>query len=207
MNTIEEKRKQRFQFLKRLYELSGGDKFKSFEMFEIGKELGFDKKLTANIAQYLEGEMLIEYIAFGGIIAITHNGIVEVEEALSNPDEPTEHFPALNIISVGQMVNSQIQQASPQSIQLITIDQSKINEIKQFLSELKKSIDQLGLIKEQVTELQSEIKTIEAQITSSKPKSIILTESLKTIRNILEGVAGGFIASGLLQSLNTFFIP
>ena len=207
MNNIEEKKKQRFQFLKRLYELSGGDKFKPFEMFEIGKELGFDKELTANLNQYLEGEMLIKYITFNNVITITHIGIVEVEEALSNPDEPTEHFPALNIISVGQMVNSQIQQASPQSIQSIAIDQSKINEIKQFLLDLKKSIDQLELINEQVTELQAEIKTMEAQISSSKPKSIILTESVKTMRNILESVVGSVIASGLLQRLNTLFSP
>jgi len=35
MNTIEEMKKKRFQFLHRLYELTGGDEFKWFNMFQV----------------------------------------------------------------------------------------------------------------------------------------------------------------------------
>jgi len=118
MNAIEEMKKKRFQFLHRLYELTGGNEFKWFNMFQIGKELGFEDDVTLNIAQYLEGEGLVEFRALGDKIGITHEGIQQVEEALSNPDKPTCFFPAVNIISVGQMNSSQIQQSSPKATQI-----------------------------------------------------------------------------------------
>jgi hypothetical protein len=53
MDTIEDMKKKRFQFLYKLYNLTGGDEFKWFNKFQIGEEQGFDRDLTANIAQYL----------------------------------------------------------------------------------------------------------------------------------------------------------
>lgn len=79
MATIEEKKVKRFQFLRKLYELSGGDESKLFDMFQIGEDMGFDRNLTENLVQYLEGEGLIKAI-IGGSISITHWGIREVEE-------------------------------------------------------------------------------------------------------------------------------
>jgi len=115
MSEIEEKKKKRFQFLHRLYELTGGDELKCFDISTIGKELGFDSNLTRNIVQYLKGEGLIKVIGDQGLIGISHPGTIEVEKALSSPDTPTSYFPPVNIISIGQMISSQIQQASSEA--------------------------------------------------------------------------------------------
>src|SRR3989344_5165042 len=110
--SIEKLKAKRFQFLKKLWELSEGDEYKSFNMFEIGNELGFDHELTSSIYQYLRGEGLLKAFTLGGNIVITHAGIVEMEESLSKPDQPTEHFPAVNIINIGHMEHSNIIQGS-----------------------------------------------------------------------------------------------
>jgi len=166
-----------------------------------GEELGFDRDLTANIGYYLKGERLIEFQALGGIIGISHWGVREVEESLSNPDRPTYHFPPVNIISIGQMIGSQIQQASPEATQVIAIGENRFEELKEVIQSLKESIDQLSLEAQQKSDLQAEIQTIEAQLSASKPKATIITECLGSIRRILEGAAGSIFASKLLTKI------
>lgn len=202
MVSIEETKKKRFQFLRRLYELTEGDTYKLFNYSQIGKELGFDEDLTLNIARYLMDEGLIEFRVIGGGVAITHQGICEVEDALSHPDTPTSHFPPLNIISIGQMINSQIQQDSPKATQMVTIGEDKCEELKELLRSLKESIDKLGLEAQAKSDLQADIQTIEAQMSSSKPKLTIITKCVGSIRNILEGAAGNVLASLLLSKIN-----
>ncbi len=201
MNTIEDMKKKRFQFLYKLYNLTGGDEFKWFNMFQIGEEQGFDRDLTANIAQYLKGEGLIEFRALDGIIGISHWGVREIEEALSNPDIPTPHFPPINIISIGQMISSQIQQASPEATQVVTIDEDRYEELKEVIQSLKESIDKLDLESQNKSNLQAEIQTIEAQMSSSKPKVTSITECLGSIRRILEGATGSMLVSSLLSKI------
>ena len=99
MNAIEKKRAQRFLYLKRLYELSGGDKFSYFPFLEIGRELGWDDAATNEIIDYLEDERLIHFPTFG-TVSMTHAGVKLIEKALSNPDRSTGYFPPANIIIV-----------------------------------------------------------------------------------------------------------
>ena len=206
MVNIEDMKKKRFLFLNRLYELSGGSTTKVFDdpPSQIGKELGFDKDLAWNIVIYLKGEGLVKL--YGKSITISHQGVREVERALSNPNEPTSYFsPVINIISVGQMKNSQIQQASPEAKQMTTIDESKYEQLKELLQSLKESIERLELEPQQKSDLQAEIQTIDAQMSSSMPKNTIITECIGSVRGILEGAAGSVIASGLLSKFGALW--
>lgn len=157
--------------------------------------------MTWNITQYLESERLIEIKGVPDGTSITHYGVRMIEEALSDPNKPTYYFPPANFIYVGQMINSQIQQASPGAAQAVTISENKYDELRKIIQSLKESIDQLGLQPHQKSELQSEITTIEVQMSSSKPKPTIITECLKSVRNILEGAAGSVLAAGLLSKI------
>lgn len=214
MNAIEdlkEKKEKRWLFLRRLYDWNDGDESSPIHINRIGKELGFDENLTIKIAQYLSGEGLIVVVLPSTVgrrmdfIRISHVGVVEVEAALDNPDRPTQHFLPFNIINVNQMTNSNIQQASPEATQVVTFDESKYEELKEVILSLKESIDQLGLEPQQKSELQGDIQTIEIQISSPKPKTTIITESIGSIKRILEGVAGSALASGLLHEIAPLF--
>lgn len=198
---IERMRSERFRFLHRCWELSGGDELKHLSMFDVGRELGFDESLTMRVAQYLEGEGLVKSRTMGGGIAITHLGVAHMERALSQPDAPTEYFPAvINIISAEQISHSQIQQASPAATQAL-LHEDKHDEVEQLLQSLRDSIDDLGLADQDKTDLQAEIQTIEAQTAKSKPSRTIITESLTSIKGILEKVAAVVLAQALLQRI------
>ena len=145
-------------------------------------------------------------IDIGSKIVITHQGVIEVEKALSNLDKPTQYFPpAVNIIAIDKMINSQIQQASPSATQVVTIDEKRYDELKEIINTLNKSIDELSLKRIHRTDLQAEIQTIEAQMSSSNPKAAIITESLKYVKRILEGVTGSTLAYTLINQITLFF--
>lgn len=103
--------------------------------------------------------------------------------------------------NIGSMQNSQIQQDSQgaSQVQNITLEQA---DIMRFLDAIKSARDDLGLDQDSKDELDTEIATIELQLASPKPKNSIITESLKSTRNILEGITGSIIATGLLAQLS-----
>lgn len=201
MNTLEQKKANRFRYLNRLYEITNGDSHKFVPADELGAELGLDREQSLAIAQYLKGEGLIEYRTFGPTISITHYGVVEVERAVSEPDTPTHYFPPVNIINVGSMVNSQISQASTGSSQAQQIDQSDTEAILAFVNGFRDQMHQLQLTLDARIEADADIATVEAQLASSRPKARILRESLSSLRTILEGAAGSAVASDLLPKL------
>ncbi len=88
-----------------------GAKMSFVDMAELGMEIHLSREECEGTVEYLAGEGLLKYVALGGIISITHLGVIEVEAALQKPDEPTAHFPAVhNTINIGTMSNSVIQQ-------------------------------------------------------------------------------------------------
>jgi hypothetical protein len=212
MTTVEDKKKQRLQFLHELYRLTNGNENASANMYEIGKIYNFDNETTQICVQYLEGEGLVKSQALGGriggLIAITHLGVKEVEQALSNPQSSTKYFPpasAVHIINVQTMTNSQIIQDSPHSKQTIDMDENKIEDIKEVIKSIRKSFDQFDLPKAQKSELQSDIQTIEAQVSSSKPKHQMINECLKSIANVLQGVGSAVpIVTRIASLLGSF---
>lgn len=100
------------------------------------------------------------------------------------------------------MENSQLQQNSDGATQTQNISQSPI-DLNDFIQKLKVSIHDLGLNQQDVAELEAEILTIEHQSASPKPKQLIISESLKSARAILEGITGSVLATGFLTQLTT----
>jgi hypothetical protein len=94
MNTIELKMARRFQYLKRLYELSQGDRLAYYPFAEVGRELGLDEATSDEVTDYLMNEKLIAFPTFG-TVCITHAGVKVIERTLSQPSQPTNYFPAL----------------------------------------------------------------------------------------------------------------
>jgi len=125
--SIEETKKKRLEYLKRVYEKVDGDENRGISMWEVGDELNLGKEENRKIFNYLKGEYFLRAWAIGGLIAITHGGIKEIEFLLENPKKETRHFPSINVINIKQMVNSQIQQSSdkPSQVQLGSITESE----------------------------------------------------------------------------------
>lgn len=203
---IMENKVKRFKFLKLLYEVTGGNQSYFVNMWEVGQELGYDRKDIDLICQYLKGEGLIEYKTLGGGISITHWGVMQIEEAVSEPEKKTQYFPSVvNIINVEQMNNSQIQQGNDRSGQTFNQNSSMdFKGLELFLEQMKKDIEKLNLPEYSYKEAMAEINTVTSQVSSPKPKNTIIQECLKTLRIILEGAAGSIVATGLLNQLDKF---
>jgi hypothetical protein len=170
-------------------------------MWEVGQELKFDIDETKQIVDYLIGENLVEPASLGGGINLTHCGIKEIEEALENPDKATEHFLPMNIISIGTMNNSTLQQATINSTIYFNVDDSNLSMIDGIISSIRAIQDSLQLSNEINQELWSELQTLEIQRKSPKPKSTIMTEALKSLRTILEGIAGNAMAPIIVSQI------
>jgi len=204
MTDLSQKKKNRFLFIKTMYEESDANTSAVFEMDELGAGLSFDFDETAKIVDYLINEGLIEYFGLGGTIQLTHQGLKEVEEALENPSEPTSHFLPINIISIESMTNSSIQQGTTGSTILQTIELTDVKQLNEIVEQLKAIASNPDIDTDHSKELISEIQTLESQARSPRPKKVIIRESLKTVRNILECVAGNMLTPVFASQISHF---
>lgn len=101
----------------------------------------------------------------------------------------------------GNTSGVQIQQHTQDSnqIQSNSID---FQNVKEFISMLQKNLSQIKLEKESEKTLELEIDKILNELKESKPKSGLIKESMMTIRNVLEGITGSLVASGLLHEIS-----
>ena len=183
MNEISErlqaKKILRGKYLNALYDATDGHSRVHVDMFDTGTNLGFTREEVNAVAIFLKEEGLLEFVNVGGSIAITHQGVREVEQAREEPTQPTEHFPALNII-IGNINNSQVSQSSPSSQQKQTGTFTLQNnaDIDKFVSQLKANAQDLGLDAEQLRELHADLGTLQSKRQSSGLKAGIVREAL-----------------------------
>lgn len=187
VSTLDEKRSRRLLFMRRLYDVTNGSKLGRADMWELGEEFGWSRDDVQNVVEYLEGEGLLEYAAMGGVIAITHFGVVEVEQSLSDPEAPTEHFPpSINVIHVEKMYGSQIQQGTVDSVQEGNfLPQGMEDSLRNLLSSLRRDLSEIELGKDDRSELETELATAELQLESGRPKRSTIRTSLTTIGELL----------------------
>jgi hypothetical protein len=206
MESIGEIKKKRFQFLNKLYELSNGNEKAEIPtdyilrgLYKFGRDryLYRDEYFYESVIQHLGGEGLVRdlsWLAAKGkylpdAVSITHKGIKEVEQAIEQPQRSTEHFPENIIYIAGNVTDSPIQQGSHQSTQMVSIAENNIEDLKVIIEGLKQILHESSLIAEQQNDIRAEIQTIEGQISSSKPKTKIIIESLSSAKAILDSTS------------------
>jgi len=201
---FEQKQKNRFLFLKKVYEFVKAKTNVGISNIScLGTELNFSQDETEDIINYLIQERLIEYAGMN--IALTHSGLKEVEEILTNPSKATEHFSPINIvnntINIDSMNHSSLQQSTKNSIINSYFDNTKINELNDIIKEVKNIQDTLDISIDVHKELIAEIQTLESQRESPKPKNNIIKESLNTTKTILEGAMGSAIGTTMIEPI------
>lgn len=75
------------------------------------------------------------------------------------------------------------------------IDEAAVGD---FIQTLKVHLHELKLASRNDDQFRIEIRRLETQMASPNPIRNVVYESLRTIRNLLEGCAGSLIASSLL---------
>ncbi len=100
----------------------------------------------------------------------------------------------------GAVSGVQVQQAGSNAIQLSTTLPDP-EALGAFLEQIRAETPKLGLSTELQAELVAEADTLEIQARSPRPKPTIIKESLRSVRTILEGAAGGAAGQALLVGL------
>jgi len=196
VDPLAERTLQRFRFLKYLYEATEGCELAHVPHADIMQGAALSEEDFKAAFIYLMNEEVVD--GTRGSACLTHAGVVEIEAALRQPDKPTAHFP-VNIIHIGQMSNSQIQQGTVGGTQSGTFASLDLAAVAEFIAGLKTTIPELGLAGDNLVVAQSDIATVEAQLLSPRPKTEIIKESLRSLRNIAKGAVGSLAASGIIS--------
>ena len=188
MDDLTRTKQKRFEFLNLIYRKSNGDETETYTIHDLAEKLGMDLNEAERVSQYLEGEGLIDTMrAFGAgnsSVNITHRGVIEIEKALDAPEKSTEYFPAINIISVAHMSNSQIQQGTQHSQQTTSYEAPNVQELVALIQQFRAQLSSVELSDKDRAEAESELQTLEAQTHSPRPKAVIIRESLSTVKDI-----------------------
>jgi hypothetical protein len=206
---IAKRQADRLLVMKAIFDASEGSQDVYVSGPTLLETLGLSDQELGDACNYLEGKHLIKttQTLWGHLtpfhIQITHWGIREMEQSLTTPEEPTEHFPpAVYIINVGgSIIGSNIQSGSPGAQQELTLSDLDLSAVREFLSEYEARAAELDLPSPAAEELAADIATIKAQLSSPKPKRHVLRESLTSVRTILEVTSGTAAAVGLLDLL------
>jgi hypothetical protein len=95
-NTITKRLAARYTVLRALYDATGGDESSFFDDDALAHRTGLGREEVANALDYLADEGLVNAL-IGGQVALTHEGIREVEQASARPAKGTAHFPPASI--------------------------------------------------------------------------------------------------------------
>ncbi len=180
MNDSDEVDESGQQFLIRLHEQTGGDGAAQVSMYEIGELLGMERTTAARTAEALIGLELVEIRTLSGAVAISAEGTRLVQSLVGAPAADNDDGAPLG--------NDPI------------LDEAGRRSVQQLAAELKNSVGTLGLNFDDLSELMADLKTLDAQLESPRPKTAIVRECLQSIQAALGALDAGAV-SGRLRSL------
>ncbi|MFC1859580.1 hypothetical protein ACFL9U_16355 [Thermodesulfobacteriota bacterium] len=150
-------------FLNELFEQTHGDSSAQLSMYDIGSNLGMDKETAQRVAEELMGTGLIEIRTLAGGIAITEEGAL-----VCSSDTFSEE-------TAGPTLG-----ADP------IIGEETKKGMEPILLDIKNAAGNLGLDFDSLTELMADLKTVDAQLASAKPKTAIIRECCRSVKGVLE---------------------
>ncbi|MGD2023002.1 MAG: hypothetical protein PVI18_07480 [Desulfobacterales bacterium] len=153
------------QYLIQLFEQTRGDPAAQVSMYDVGKGLGMDHGTSARVAEALIGLQLAEIRTLSGGIGISAEGAAEVKSLMGG----------------GAAAGETACRISDQPI----MDTQSCQAVERVADGLKSQTGNLGLDFDGLTELMADLKTIDAQLGSSRPKTAIIRECLQSIKEIL----------------------
>jgi hypothetical protein len=148
-------------FLLELFSQTGGEPSVQVSMYDIGTALGMDRKAASRVAEELIGWELADIRTLSGGIGISSNGIEEARLLTGGPASSEE---------IGFTLGNDS-----------AIDEAGCGKIEEITRDLKHQAGSLDLAFDALNEFLADLKTIDAQLGSPKPKTIIIRECLRSL--------------------------
>jgi hypothetical protein len=165
------------QFLIQLFEQTKGDVAIQVSMYDIGEFLGMDRETASTVAQELMGLQLAEIRTLSGGIGISADGSARVKDLVGPLASGNSAFTKLDDEPV--------------------LDAGGQQAVGQVVSELKNQTGSLGLDFDTLSELMADLKTMQAQLDSSRPKTAIIRECLRSVLGVVKKAQSGQIVDRL----------
>jgi len=160
--------KNEHNFLIKLYELTHGNPSSQVSMYDVGEAIGLERDASLKTAEVLFGFGLAEIKTLAGVIGITEDGLSEVMK--------NNAYKEIAGVAGFRLGDAPI------------IDDAGQKSIEQVISGIKTKAGSLGLDYDTLEELLADLKTIDVQLTSSRPKLKIIHECFQSIIDVLQKV-------------------
>jgi hypothetical protein len=167
------------QFIIQLFEQTRGDQSAQVSMYDIGSLLGLERDAASRVAEELIGLQLAEIRTLSGGIGISFAGS-ELVQGIIGP-RVSDTGGATRLADERQL-NADGRQA-----------------VEQIVTAIKNQTGTLGLDFDTLAELMADLKSIDAQLGSSRPKTAIVRECLHSIAGVLKSTANN---NGLHSRVN-----
>ena len=169
-------------FLLELYNQTGGESSVQVSMYDIGTALNLDREATSRAAEELIGWELADIRTLSGGIGISPGGIEKARLLTGGSNSEERAFtlgdePVLSDTGRGK-------------IEKITLD-------------LKGRAGSLDLSFEVLDEFMADIKTIDAQLGSPKPKTNIIRECFRSLMEVVQKAGDGESAAKIKMLIKT----
>jgi hypothetical protein len=169
MTTFNELNEPDRQYLTRLFEQTGGQTSRQVSMYDVGAGLGWEREAASQAAQDLMAAGLVEIRSLSGGIALSTAGAQALTAAMA-PESPAQARPRLG---TGRI-----------------LDPTACQAVEQLCNGIKAQAGALGLDFDSLAELVADLKTVNDQLGSPRPKTAIVRESLGSIEGVLKRFAG-----------------
>ena len=201
------------EFVRAAYEAAGGSCAKPVEMRPLARRLGLDPRTVENLAMRLQAERLVRVVSMAnGLLRLTPEGARTAESVASDPQESAGSGPPDPAVPTGapragggNFAGTRASSASP------VVGRGALRELEGLLHPLKADLDRLdldgALDKEQRSELAAEIRTIEAQLGSPRPKRRIVVAALESVAGVAGSAAdaaGGAGSERISRAIDAF---
>ncbi len=157
------------QFLQSLFERTEGQSSRQVSMYDLGARLGLDREAAARVAQDLMAAGLVEIRTLSGGVGISAEGAAAVPSALGSGSRGA---------AAARLGDNRI------------MDPAACQAVERVCEDVKSLAGRLGLDFDTLTEVLADLKTIAHQLGSSRPKTAIVREALRSLEGVLKQFSG-----------------
>ncbi len=148
------------RYLNKLYQLTEGNAGAQVSMFEVGAAVGLEKEAARRLAEDLIAEGFVEIKTLSGGIGITAQGI--------DTAQPAGRIGAGTTLDLG---NGPL------------VEENGRQTLERLLDEIKNSLASGATPYGRLEEMVMDIKTIEIQLLSPRPKTAVIREVLRSLQD------------------------
>lgn len=164
------------RYLFELYQMTAGDVGAQVSMFEVGTAMGLEKTEAGKLAEELIGDGLAEIKTLSGGIGITAEGIQRVQAGgAGEPATAAE-------LDLGR---------GP------VLEEEAVAALSSLLADVKTRLSKTSATYDQLEEMVMDLKTVDVQLLSPRPKSAIVRETLRSLHSAFSAIGDSNLSERL----------